>query len=120
MDDTRLRTIAQLEEFLKATPQVAFTALRQGGAGEDQRSEHICRVLTRFDYAHRNKRERGVALALPEVGHLLACDISAEYTAIGRPHWLATGVARAQASNSPTATRRHCPAPPAVNRLRAC
>ena len=93
MDDTRLRTIAQLEEFLKATPQVAFTALRQGGAGEDQRSEHICRVLTRFDYAHRNKRDRGVALALPEVGHLLACDISTEYTAIGRPHWLATGVA---------------------------
>ena len=35
-----------------------------------------------------------VALALPEDGHLLACDISAEYTAIGRPHWEAAGVAR--------------------------
>jgi predicted O-methyltransferase YrrM len=34
-----------------------------------------------------------VALALPEDGHLLACDISAEYTAIGRPHWQAAGVA---------------------------
>jgi hypothetical protein len=26
MDETRLRTIEQLEEFLKATPEVAFTA----------------------------------------------------------------------------------------------
>ena len=34
-----------------------------------------------------------VALALPEDGHLLACDISEEYTAIGRPHWQAAGVA---------------------------
>ena len=63
MDETRLGTIEQLEEFLKATPQVAFTAHRQGALGEDQRYEHISRVLTRFDYAHRNKRERGVVLA---------------------------------------------------------
>ena len=34
-----------------------------------------------------------VALALPDDGKLLACDISAEYTAIGRPHWAAAGVA---------------------------
>ena len=34
-----------------------------------------------------------VALALPDDGRLLACDISAEYTAIGRPHWEAAGVA---------------------------
>jgi predicted O-methyltransferase YrrM len=34
-----------------------------------------------------------VALALPEDGELLACDISADYTAIGRPHWQAAGVA---------------------------
>jgi caffeoyl-CoA O-methyltransferase len=34
-----------------------------------------------------------VALALPDDGMLLACDISAEYTAIGRPHWQAAGVA---------------------------
>ncbi len=93
MDDTRLRTIEQLAEFLKATPQVAFTAHRQGGAGEDRRCEHISRVLTRFDDAHRNKRERGVVLALPEGGHLLACDISAEYTSIGRPQWQAADVA---------------------------
>ena len=34
-----------------------------------------------------------VALALPADGRLLACDISAEYTAVGRPHWEAAGVA---------------------------
>jgi predicted O-methyltransferase YrrM len=34
-----------------------------------------------------------VALALPADGRLLACDISDEYTRIGRPHWEAAGVA---------------------------
>jgi len=34
-----------------------------------------------------------VALAMPEDGRLLACDISAEYTAIARRHWERAGVA---------------------------
>jgi caffeoyl-CoA O-methyltransferase len=34
-----------------------------------------------------------VALALPDVGQLLACDISDEYTRIGRPYWEQAGVA---------------------------
>ncbi|HKZ11415.1 MAG TPA: class I SAM-dependent methyltransferase [Rhodanobacteraceae bacterium] len=34
-----------------------------------------------------------VALALPADGKLLACDISAEYTAIGKPYWQRAGVA---------------------------
>src|SRR5688572_30215936 len=34
-----------------------------------------------------------VALALPADGHLLACDVSDEYTAIGRPFWQQAGVA---------------------------
>jgi caffeoyl-CoA O-methyltransferase len=33
-----------------------------------------------------------VALALPDDGRVLACDISTEYTAVGRPHWRAAGV----------------------------
>ncbi len=61
MDESRLRTIAQLQEFLDATPEVSFT----GAAGEDdtQRYEHISRVLKRFDYRQRGKAERGVVLA---------------------------------------------------------
>ena len=34
-----------------------------------------------------------VALALPDEGRLLACDISDDYTRIGRPFWQAAGVA---------------------------
>lgn len=34
-----------------------------------------------------------VALALPEGGRLVACDISEEWTAIGRPYWEEAGVA---------------------------
>jgi predicted O-methyltransferase YrrM len=34
-----------------------------------------------------------VALVLPEDGHVLACDISEEYTAIARRHWQLAGVA---------------------------
>ena len=33
-----------------------------------------------------------VTLALPEHGHLLACDISDEYTRVGRPFWKQAGV----------------------------
>ncbi|HXF45373.1 MAG TPA: class I SAM-dependent methyltransferase, partial [Burkholderiaceae bacterium] len=34
-----------------------------------------------------------VALALPDDGRILACDVSAEYTAIARAHWQRAGVA---------------------------
>ncbi|MEP6656446.1 MAG: class I SAM-dependent methyltransferase [Betaproteobacteria bacterium] len=34
-----------------------------------------------------------VALDLPDDGHVLACDISDEFTRIGRPYWEAAGVA---------------------------
>lgn len=34
-----------------------------------------------------------VALALPPDGKVLACDISSEYTAIGKPYWQRAGVA---------------------------
>jgi len=57
MDETKLCSIAQLQEFLAATPEVSFTGI---SADDDtQRYEHISRVLRRFDYLQRNKRERG-------------------------------------------------------------
>jgi len=34
-----------------------------------------------------------VALALPETGQLVACDLSEEWTSIGKPFWAADGVA---------------------------
>jgi predicted O-methyltransferase YrrM len=34
-----------------------------------------------------------VALALPDDGYVLACDVSEEYTRIGKPYWEAAGVA---------------------------
>ena len=61
MDETKLRTIAQLQEFLTATPEVSFTAA--AGNNDSHRYEHISRVLKRFDYRQCSKRERGVVLA---------------------------------------------------------
>ena len=63
MAETRLRTIEQLQQFLSATPEVAFKAPPAGSAADNQRYEHVSRMLTRFDYPQRNKRERGVVLA---------------------------------------------------------
>ncbi len=58
MNEARLTTIEQIEEFLSASNSVEFTAA--GDAGE--RYRHISRVLKRFDYPGRKKRERGVLL----------------------------------------------------------
>jgi hypothetical protein len=61
MDETKLRTIAQLQGFLDATPEVKFTLA--AGAGDAQRYEHISRVLKRFEYRQCGKHDRGVVLA---------------------------------------------------------
>lgn len=61
MNETKLDTIAQLQYFLKATPEVAFSGI--GEKDGNERYEHISRVLKRFDYPHRKRGERGVVLA---------------------------------------------------------
>ena len=58
MDETRLTTVAQLEEFLAASSVVQFNP--EGGDGE--RYAHISRVLKRFDYPRLGKPGKGVVL----------------------------------------------------------
>ena len=58
MNESRLCTVAQIEEFLSASALVEFATY-----GDDaQRYEHISGVLKRFDYPRCSKRERGVLL----------------------------------------------------------
>ena len=58
MDESELRTIEQIEQFLSASAEVAFTA-----HGDDlERYAHISRVLKRFDYPRRSRHDRGVLL----------------------------------------------------------
>ena len=61
MDEAKLRTVAQLQEFLNATQEINFTGAP--GDGDHQRYEHISRVLKRFAYSALGKGERGVVLA---------------------------------------------------------
>jgi hypothetical protein len=58
MNEERLCTIEQVEQFLSASAPIEFSA-----SGDDtERYGHISRVLKRFDYPRRSKRERGVLL----------------------------------------------------------
>jgi hypothetical protein len=56
MNETQLRTIEQVEQFLSASAPIEFSAVR----GDAERYAHISRVLKRFDYPRRSKEERGV------------------------------------------------------------
>ena len=48
MDEAKLRSIAQLQQFLNATQEISFTSAP--GGGDQQCYEHISRVLKRFAY----------------------------------------------------------------------
>jgi hypothetical protein len=56
MNEARLDTIEQIERFLQASTEIEFKA----AGTDDERYEHISRVLKRFDYPQRTKRERGI------------------------------------------------------------
>ena len=58
MDESQLRTIEQIDQFLIASADVAFTA----HGGDVERYAHISRVLQRFDYPRCSKHDRGVLL----------------------------------------------------------
>jgi hypothetical protein len=56
MNEERLGTIEQIEAFLDGSAVVEFLV-----AGDDsERYGHISRVLKRFDYPQRSKREKGI------------------------------------------------------------
>ena len=57
MNESKLTTIAQLEEFLSASASIEF---KPDAGGDCERHAHISAVLRRFDYP---RRERGVLLA---------------------------------------------------------
>ena len=59
MNESKLRTIEQIERFLAGNSEVEFS----GYENDRERYAHLSRVLKRFDYPKRNKRERGVLLA---------------------------------------------------------
>jgi hypothetical protein len=61
MDEAKLRSVAQLQEFLDATQEISFTGAP--GNSDHQRYEHISRVLKRFSYPALGKGDRGVVLA---------------------------------------------------------
>jgi hypothetical protein len=61
MDEAKLRTIAQLQEFLNAIQELIFSGTL--AHSDAQRYEHISRVLKRFDYLARSKLDRGVVLS---------------------------------------------------------
>ena len=83
MDESKLSTIEQIEAFLSASEQVAFMA----HAGDTERYAHISRVLRRFDYPRRGKRECGVLLVI--------CATPAATAAPSSPDWCASGSATA-------------------------
>ena len=58
MNESKLTTIEQVEQFLAATPEIEFSGIAD--VGDTERYAHVSRVLKRFDYPARCKRERGV------------------------------------------------------------
>ena len=58
MNEGKLTTIEQIEQFLAATPEIEFSGIAD--VGDTERYAHVSRVLKRLDYLARCKRERGV------------------------------------------------------------
>jgi hypothetical protein len=59
MNEERIGTTEQVEAFLTGRAPMEFSAR----GSDSERYEHISRVLKRFDYTGRSRRERGILLA---------------------------------------------------------
>ncbi len=62
MNETKLRTIAQLRDFLQSSADIEFSA--QGT--DDERYAHISEVLGRFSYPQLSRPDKGVVRAYVE------------------------------------------------------
>lgn len=111
MSDTTLPLDASLRDYLLGASlrehpeQEALRAFNRGhargGLQIAPEQGQLMQLLVRLMGARRavevgvftGYSSLAVALALPEDGRLLACDISAEYTAVARGHWERAGVA---------------------------
>ncbi len=104
LDDTLYRYL--LDTSLREHPEL--TALREATRGHPRGGMQIApeqgqfmALLVRLIGARRTIEvgvftgysALAVALALPAEGRILACDVSDEFTALGRPHWQRAGVA---------------------------
>lgn len=96
IDDVTLREPAVMRELREETAKHPRAGM-QTGADQVQ----FLQLLVRFAAARRcievgvftGYSALGVALALPEDGRILACDVSEEYTSIARRYWQRAGVA---------------------------
>lgn len=96
IDRTTLREPAIMRELREETAKMPHAGM-QTGADQVQ----FLQLLVRLIGARRcievgvftGYSSLGVALALPEDGQILACDVSEEYTAVARRYWERAGVA---------------------------
>ena len=65
MNESRIRTLAQVRQFLAGTLQVSFRPC----ADDTERYEHINDVVHRFSYAALRKADRGVVLRYLRITH---------------------------------------------------
>ncbi|HET9096884.1 MAG TPA: class I SAM-dependent methyltransferase [Candidatus Baltobacteraceae bacterium] len=94
--DTTLRDLPVLRGLREETAKLPNAGM-QTGADQVQ----LLQLLVRAIGARRcievgvftGYSALGVALALPDDGRIIACDVSEEYTAVGRPYWQRAGVA---------------------------
>ncbi len=96
IDDVTLRDLPVLRDLREETAQLPHAGM-QTGADQVQ----FLQLLVRLIGARRcievgvftGYSSLGVALALPDDGKIVACDVSEEYTAVARRYWERAGVA---------------------------
>lgn len=94
--DTSLRDLPVLRDLREETARMPHAGM-QTGADQVQ----FLQLLVRLIGARRcievgvftGYSSLGVALALPEDGRIVACDVSEEYTSVARRYWQRAGVA---------------------------